>query len=214
MKTMRCIAVVLAFTCLSLTAAEPVTGLQGIQSDWARINYADTDSNKKADDFKALIEQAQALVTAQPESAELLIWLGIIQSSTAGAEGGLGALAYAKAAKKNFETALNINENALHGSALASLGVLYHKVPGWPIGFGSDKKAEKLLKRALEVNPDGIDSNYFYAEYLFDEGEYRQALVFLDKATHAAPRADRPLADEGRRNDIAVLKAKLDKKLN
>ncbi|NVK55808.1 MAG: tetratricopeptide repeat protein [Alteromonadaceae bacterium] len=213
MKTVLTAVMLLAFSCLPLSAAETLSGLNDLQSQWAKINYADMDSDKKATEFKTLIDQAQALVSAQPDNVEYRIWLGIIQSSTAGAEGGLGALKYAKEARKNFETALTINENALEGSAMASLGVLYHKVPGWPIGFGSDKKAEKLFKRALKVNPDGIDSNYFYAEYLFDDGEYQQALAYLDKAMHAAPRPDRPLADEGRRQDIAALKTKIEKKI-
>ena len=35
----------------------------------------------------------------------------------------------------------------------SSLGVLYYKVPGWPIGFGDKDKARDLLQKALAVNP-------------------------------------------------------------
>lgn len=213
MKLIRYMITALVAVCLPLGAAETSPGLTTIQTSWAKINYADIDSDKKAEEFKALIKEAEALVDANPKQADLLIWLGIVQSSTAGAEGGIGALKYAKAAKKNFEDALSIDSHALQGSAMTSLGVLYHKVPGWPIGFGSDKKAEQLLKSALEVNPDGIDSNYFYAEYLFDDGDYKQALAYLDKALQAAPRPDRPLADEGRHQEIAALRAKVEKKI-
>lgn len=104
---------------------------------------------------------------------------------------------------------MKINENALQGSAMTSLGVLYHKVPGWPIAFGSDKKAEMLLKHALSLNPDGIDPNYFYAEFLFDEGEYQQALEYANRAESAPARSDRPLADEGRHKEIAHLKQQI-----
>lgn len=213
MKTVRYMLILLAAMCLPLSAAETAPTLADIQTQWAKINYADVDSDKKADEFKGLIKQAEELVSQDPKQADNLIWLGIVQSSTAGAEGGLGALKYAKSAKKSFEDALSIDSHALQGSAMTSLGVLYHKVPGWPIGFGSDKKAEKLLKSALDVNPDGIDSNYFYAEYLYDDGEYQQALAHLDKATQAAPRPERPLADEGRHKDIAALRAKVEKKI-
>ncbi len=141
-----------------------------------------------------------------------MIWQGIIQSSTAGAKGGLGALDYAKDARKSFEHAMRLDENALSGSAMTSLGVLYHKLPGWPISFGNDKKAENLLKHALEINPDGIDPNYFYAEYLFDNGKYEQALKFAKKALDAPARADRPIADSGRKREIALLEAKIARK--
>ncbi|MEC8374887.1 MAG: tetratricopeptide repeat protein, partial [Pseudomonadota bacterium] len=104
------------------------------------------------------------------------------------------------------------DENALAGSAMTSLGVLYHKLPGWPISFGNDKKAEKLLKHALEINPNGIDPNYFYAEFLYDNGEYAQARIYANKAKQAPARAERPLADLGRRQEISRLEAKLAQK--
>jgi Tfp pilus assembly protein PilF len=107
---------------------------------------------------------------------------------------------------------MRLDENALSGSAMTSLGVLYHKLPGWPISFGNDKKAEKLLKHALEINPDGIDPNYFYAGFLFDNGKYEQALKFAKKALDAPARADRPIADSGRKREIALLEAKIARK--
>ena len=47
----------------------------------------------------------------------------------------------------------------LDGSAYNSLGVLYYKVPGWPVGFGDKAKARELLQKALAINPKGIDAN-------------------------------------------------------
>ncbi|BFT29234.1 hypothetical protein D210916BOD24_04100 [Alteromonas sp. D210916BOD_24] len=182
-----------------------------LQQQWAHINY-ELDDKEKEDAFIALINKAKGFVKASPDNAELLIWQGIIQSSTAGAKGGLRALDYAKAARKSFEHAMRIDENALSGSAMTSLGVLYHKLPGWPISFGSDKKAEKLLKHALEINPQGIDPNYFYAEFLYDNGEYEQALLYTHKARQAPSRPERPVADLGRRQEIALLEAKIAQK--
>jgi Tfp pilus assembly protein PilF len=79
-------------------------------------------------------------------------------------------LSLAKDAKKPLE----IDESALNGSAYASLGTLYHKVPGWPLGFGDDDTAKEMLEKAMLINPNGIDSNYFYGEFLFDEKKYIQ----------------------------------------
>lgn len=206
------------FLFLSLSAAAAVNpttatpSLLDIQHEWAHINY-EMDDKAKVNAFIALTDKAKQRVAADPNDAESLIWLGIVQSSTAGAEGGLSALKYAKAARKNFEHALKLDENALNGSAMTSLGVLYHKLPGWPISFGSDEKAEKLLKQALKVNPSGIDPNYFYAEFLYDEGDYMEAKDHLVTAKAAAPRPDRPLADKGRHSEIETLMAKIDKKL-
>ncbi|MEJ2116111.1 MAG: hypothetical protein P8X88_08750 [Gammaproteobacteria bacterium] len=149
-----------------------------IQHEWAAANYQTKgDAKKKA--LEELMEKTAAFVSANSGSAEALIWDGIVNSSYAGARGGAGALKYAKKARKNFQAAIAINPNALHGSAHTSLGALYYKVPGFPIGFGSNKKAEKHLKKALEINPNGIDSNYFYGEFLIDRKRYNEAIVVL-----------------------------------
>ena len=111
------------------------------------------------------------------------------------------------------EKALQLNAQALQGSAYTSLGVLYAKVPGWPIGFGSDKKAAQLLQKALEINPQGIDPNYFYAEFLADNRDYAAAMRYLEQAAKAPARPGRESADLGRQQEIATLLAKVSKKL-
>ena len=88
------------------------------------------------------------------------------------------------------------------------MGTLYFKVPGWPLGFGNDDTAEELLKQALVIDPEGIDANYFYADFLRDQGNYRAARQFLIKAQNAPLREGRAVADQGRRIEIVqALKA-------
>ncbi len=55
----------------------------------------------------------------------------------------------------------------------------------------------------------GIDSNYFYGDYLAAQGKKQEAKVYLDKALKAAPRPGREVADAGRRNEIQALQQKL-----
>ncbi|WP_100636661.1 MULTISPECIES: tetratricopeptide repeat protein [unclassified Marinomonas] len=197
---------------VSSTWAAGTSSLLEIQQRWAQINYQMEDDAKEAA-FNDLAIKAQELVNAEPNNPDDLIWLGIIQSSTAGAKGGLGALSLAKAAKKSFEDAITINPSALSGSAMTSLGVLYHKVPGWPIGFGSDKKAKELLVQSYKLNPTSIDSNYFLAEFLYDDGDYEGAKQHLEKAQKAAPRPTRPIADIGRHKEVDTLMEKVNQKL-
>jgi tetratricopeptide (TPR) repeat protein len=75
------------------------------------------------------------------------------------------------------------------------------------------RKRQEYLRKALQINPDGIDPNYFYAEFLYDEDDYAGALQHLEKALKAAPRPGRASADEGRRQDIQKLMAKVRKEL-
>jgi tetratricopeptide (TPR) repeat protein len=187
--------------------------LLSIQQAWAQVNYETPAGDARQQAFAALETRAEKFVAQYPGRAEPLIWEGIIESSYAGAKGGLGALGLAKEARASLEAALQIDANALDGSAYTSLGTLYAKVPGFPVGFGDDDKARKMLQRALDLNPNGIDPNYFYGEFLYEEGEYTQALQYLDKAAKAAPRAGRELADKGRHAEIAALTAKVKAKL-
>ena len=163
--------------------------------------------------FDALEKRAETFTHEHPKRAEAYIWEGIIESSYAGAKGGLGALSLCKEARGNLEAALKLDPSALDGSAYTSLGTLYYKVPGFPLGFGDDDKAGALLTQALKLNPAGIDPNYFYAEYLFEQGQYSQSLQYLDRAAHAAPRPGREVADKGRQGEIAALRAKVKSKL-
>lgn len=178
------------------------------QHQWAHINY-EVPNDKKSDQFAALAKDEGALIKAYPNRAEPLIWHAIILSSLAGAEGGLGALSHVKAARRDLLAAQKLDPTAMNGSIDTSLGTLYFKVPGWPISFGDDAKAETYLKKALSINPNGIDPNYFYADFLYSKHQYRAAMQALEKALAAPARPDRPLADQGRRQEIKALMAKI-----
>jgi tetratricopeptide (TPR) repeat protein len=184
-------------------------GLSDVQSDWATANYATQAGDPRVAAFEELSKRADALVQAYPGRAEPLIWQGIVLSTYAGAKGGLGALRLAKQSRAALEAALQLDPQALQGSAYTSLGTLYFKVPGFPLGFGDKQKARRYLEQALAINPQGIDPNYFYGEFLAEQGEYAQALDHLQTALRAPARTGRELADEGRRIEIRALMGKI-----
>ena len=202
--------VLMSVATLSGVAAQPVLPPQvvAIQDRWAQINY-NTPKKQRESEFEALAKQAAAVRDTQSGNAAALIWEGIVLSSFAGERGGLGALGLVKKARRDFEQALSLDPKALDGAAYTSLGALYYQVPGWPIGFGDDDKARELLKSGLQVDPDGIDANYFYGDYLQDQGDWKGAAAALEKALAAPARPGRELADQGRRKDIQALLAKV-----
>ncbi len=195
----------------SFATASVEEDVSALQKGWEKVKYQSPESAHEKG-FESLIKEANQLVAQNPDRAEILIWQGIIESSYAGAKGGLGALSHVKNAKKTFEKALEINPMALDGSAYTSLGSLYYQVPGWPIGFGDDKKAAEYLKKGLSINPDGIDPNYFYADFLFRSGDYPGAEKSLRKALQAPARNGRAIADDGRRKEINQLLVKVAEK--
>ena len=187
--------------------------LNSIQQSWAHIQY-ETPEKQRAAAFEQLAVQATHFATERPAVAEAWIWKGIVTSSWAGAEGGLGALGKAKDAKADLEKSLTLDPKALQGSAYTSLAALYDRVPGWPIGFGDSDKAEQLLRQALQLNPNGIDSLYFWGDHLYRQKRYAEAKAALLKAQQAASRPGRESADAGRRKEIAALLVDVNKKLD
>ena len=193
---------------LAGTAAPVDDAVTELQRDWEVIRYQ-TPAAEREKRFEALAGKAHQLSVTYPGRSEPLVWEGIVVSSWAGEKGGLGALSLVKQAKAIYEQAIQIDGKALDGSAYNSLGVLYYKVPGWPLGFGDKDKAKELLQKALALNPQGIDPNFFFGEYLVETRHADEAVPYLERALQAAPRPGRQVADSGRREEARALLAKI-----
>ena len=204
------------FTGLSAAASaaqndDMATNILAIEHQWEHIHYQLPEEKQEAA-FPQLEADADALIAHHPQRAEPLVWKAIILSTHAGVKGGLGALSMVRRARDLLEQAEKIDPDTLNGSVYTTLGSLYYQVPGWPLGYGDDKKAESFLKKALQINPNGIDPNYFYGDFLYRKGHYAEALAALEKALHAPDRPDRPLADAGRRKEIQTVIDKIKNK--
>lgn len=204
-STLTGIAAMLPVAAHAATVEEAVIELQ---HDWEVIKYQ-TPAAEREKRFETLAAQAHRVSESFTGRAEPLIWEGIIVASWAGEKGGLGALSLVKRAKALYESAIQIDGSALEGSAYASLGVLYYRVPGWPLGFGDKDKARELLQKALALNPKGIDPNFFYGELLSETKQPAEAVNYLERALQAPPRPGRQISDTGRREEIRVLIEKI-----
>lgn len=189
------VIVVIVFSCASVLAWSE--DLKQVIADWEMANFTlDGDAQKQA--FDVLLERAEALRSAPAATAEQVLWAGIIESSYAGEIGGLNALGHAKQAKKDFELALKAGDPDVTPAALASLGTLHSKVPGWPIGFGDDKKASKFFEEAEQAGAANLDFYMLYAEYALSNGDKEKALSLLQASEKVAPRSDRLITDSAR----------------
>lgn len=186
--------------------------LHDIQHRWAEANY-NTSGSAQKQAFESLLEDARSFAAANPGRAEALVWQGIIASTYAGVKGPFGAMSLAKEARQVLMQAEALDPTVLDGSVYTSLGTLYSKVPGGLIGFGDKSLAREYLEKAVQQNPDGIDPNYFYGEFLLEQKEYEAAKTALLKAKNAPQRPDRPLADEGRQREIDSLLDEVNRKL-
>lgn len=208
MSRLKSLLFAVGLGCATLIHAAPGDELiRPIQDRWAEIKYRQPE-DRQADLYRDLAAQAKQLSRNNPNLAAALIWEAIVVSSEAGVRGGLGGLSLAKEARALLEESLKLDEKSLNGSAYTSLATLYAKVPRWPLGFGDKEKAEALFKKSLAVNPDGIDPNFFYGEYLIAQDRVAEGRRHLEKALAAPPRPGRELADQGRRQEIRALLAK------
>jgi tetratricopeptide (TPR) repeat protein len=137
-----------------------------------------------------------------PDRAEPLVWeaLGLLIEGEVNRD--ISALKTVERAKALLEKAETIDPRGMNALVHTTLGSLYYEVPGWPIAFGDNKKAESYLRKALEIDPDGMDSNYFYGDYLLQRGKRKEALPYLEKASQAPVRPGHEAADTGRLKDI------------
>lgn len=204
----RLLLPVLAALPLAASADAVDASLPEIQHQWAHIAYQ-LPKAKQEVAFDKLDARVAALVKRYPGRAEPKLWEAIVLSTEAGVRGGFGALSLVGRARDLLVAAEKIDPIAMHGSIYTTLGSLYYQVPGWPLSFGSDAKAKALLLKALKINPDGIDPNYFYGDFLYRNGQRQAALAALNKALQAPPRPDQPLADQGRRQQVRELIAKI-----
>jgi len=196
----------------SAAYADQATDIAHLQSRWAEVKYALPEADREKA-FGELAAEAATLREAHAGEAPYLVWEGIIRATWAGAKGGLGALGEVKKARELFEKSIALDPAAMSGSAYTSLGSLYYQVPGWPIGFGDDDKADEMLRKGLEMDPNGIDANFFWGDYLLEQEQYTQAMAAFEKARAASPRPGRETADAGRRAEIdariAVARSKM-----
>jgi len=200
----------LMFLCLP-AKAEINDEITQLQRQWAQIKYT-LDKKEHEAALKQLASKAAAVRETQPTNADAHLWEGIILSTYAGAIGSLRALSTVKQSRSALEQSIEIDPNASHGAAYTYLGTLYYLVPEWPIAFGDFDTAREYLDRGIKLNPDDIDANYFYADFLRKQKKYEQAEAAFKKAIYAPARPGRDLADDGRRNDAREGLEKISKK--
>lgn len=197
------IGVLMAFW-LAPIAVVHAQDIEIIAQKWAEAKYQQSDKALQIKLLDDLAAEAARVAADKGEEAgtEYRVWQGAILSTKASLVGGLSALGDVRKARDVLEAALKKDPAAGNGYGAAVLAALYGKVPGWPIAFGDEDKAQALFNRALKIAPDDIDVNYLYGTFLVDERRYKEAEGVLKKAMAAPARPQRALADKGRRAEI------------
>jgi tetratricopeptide (TPR) repeat protein len=183
-----------------------------LQRRWEAIKFSVPEGDDQTNQMNALGEDADTVAAHFPGMPEALIWDGIITSERASMASTFYALGFAKRARDILEHAYNLDPAKLDAGATASLGVLYYRVPGFPIGFGDKAKARQLLEQAVKLAPNGLDAWYFYGDFLYTQNELSKAIEVFQHALKIPQHPDRPLWDKNRRLVIEELLAKIEEK--
>ncbi|MCB1802086.1 MAG: tetratricopeptide repeat protein [Gammaproteobacteria bacterium] len=202
-------ALLALFSISSAGAASPdalMEELGGLQTAWAAINYQTPDADKEAA-FKSLVAKAERLTQKYPQRAEPKIWEAIIRAGYAGSMGGVSSLFYAMPQMKQGRDLLlqaeQIDPKVLNGSTYTTLGSFYYMVPGGLIGYGDAEKALSYLEKALEIAPQDMDANYFYADYWLEQKDFVKAKNHFEKVLALPDVAGRPVYSKGRKAEAA-----------
>ena len=168
--------------------------LQRIESEWASIYYS-TPKQKQGQAYCQLLDKTIHLSRQHPNNAEPIIWEAIVKATNADHQDAISALESIHEARDLLIKAIEINPQAMEGSAYVTLGTLYYMAPKWPIGFGDEEAAKKMLQTALKINPNGIESNYFYGDYLLSNNNFNEAEKYFKRALAIPARAEQFYAD-------------------
>ncbi len=175
--------------------------LASIYRQWSEVYYLQPDAARESG-MQPVIAGAERLRRQYPSRAEPLILEAVARSAWAEKAGKFVALQQAKRARALLEEAINRDPGALRGAAWVTLGTLYYRVPGWPLGFGDDDKAREFLEKAIRMNPDNLDAYFFLGEFLAGEGEGAPARKVWQRGLQTPRLEQFPVADEGRRRMI------------
>jgi hypothetical protein len=212
----RCfLALIVSMSHVPNVAAEILTLddlLLMIESRWATAVH-ETDGRQHQKTLKKLLVDVRDLHASHPGKPGAAAWHGIIAREYMDAKGSSGSMRLAREARDALLKAESLDPLVLGGCVYANLGSLYSKVPSGFGGFGNKTRGIGYLWKALVVDPDGIDSNYLYAEVLLDEKDYLAARDALLKASGAPVRPGHPEADRARKLEVATLLAMVERRL-
>ncbi|HEU4709523.1 MAG TPA: tetratricopeptide repeat protein [Methylophilaceae bacterium] len=205
---MRIVLLLLLILALPCHAADkPEVQAAGLMQAWATIQYH-MPAKVRPQKFLDLLQRVRTLALHYPQAPEPMVWQAIALASYAQAENSRKGLKAIAQARDLLLAAEQINPKALNGAIYITLGRLYAKAPGWPISFGSRGKARACLEKALAINPESLEANYFYGDLLASGGDYAKAIEYYQKALGAPPRPGMEAADAGRRQEVEAALAR------
>ena len=174
--------------------------------DWEHVKLQVSDRDDQERQMASLAQRAGQIAKQYENVPDPIVWIGIITSEQASMANENGsptkALELAKRARDILEEVEKTNPETMDAGAPTTLGVLYDRVPGFPIGFGDKARARYYLQEAIRSAPNGLDANFFYGDFLYKHGEQSEAVRILERALTLPELSNRPIWDKSLRAAI------------
>jgi len=174
--------------------------------DWEHVKLQVSDRDDQEEQMASLARRAGKIAEQYENIPDPIVWVGIITSEQASLANDNGspvkALELAKRARDILEKVEKTNPETMDAGAPTTLGVLYDRVPGFPISFGDTARARHYLQEAIRSAPNGLDANFFYGDFLNKHGERSEAVKVLERALTLPELSNRPMWDKSLRAAI------------
>nr|MCH9699039.1 hypothetical protein [Gammaproteobacteria bacterium] len=180
-----------------------------LEHRWAEIRYQ-TPEKQRLQAFDNELNELSRHPSGCQQSAEYQLIQAMIKGSMAKLQSRLDGLNMIRQIEHHLQTAIKTNPAVMQGMSWTLLGLLYDKSPGWPFSIGDDKAAEQAYQKGLELNPDGVDANYYYGDFLRRKKQSEPARQYLLKASRGKQGHQSEIAFQGRMLDVSRALKKLD----
>jgi tetratricopeptide (TPR) repeat protein len=128
------------------------------------------------------IEFGKKGVALDKDNIESNFWLGVCYGLLGEEQGIMSSFFLLEPIETCFTHSLKLDESYFYGAPLRSIGLFYHKIPGWPVSKGDNRKALSYLEKSLQYGPE-FYLNHLYISWVYkalgNNAKYRHHLEWL-----------------------------------
>jgi tetratricopeptide (TPR) repeat protein len=201
----------LALTCLSANAfaQELKNDLTALVREFDAVQFEMPAGHDKFQAFEVLLRRADEVKRKFPGRAEPLCWEGWVLAAQSETIQDLSMLDKRAEAMSKLQAAVAIDPNVYNGAPHLSLGDLEFlgSLFPFPLTYGGKETARTHYQKALEMNPEGLETNLHFAHFLYSTKDFEGAFKHASAAANAPPMQGRIQADKVLRKEAARLVA-------
>ena len=152
---------------LDFVETNPIARGYGLLSEIQYWKGEIAPKEAKVSIYETGIEFGRRGVALDRDNIESNFWLGVSYGLLGEEQGIMSSFFLLDPIEACFNHSLKLDESYFYGAPLRSAGLFYHKIPGWPISKGDNRKALAYLEKSLHYGPE------FYLNHLYISWVYK-----------------------------------------